>query len=98
MQDLADHVSGQESEGHTRELFWECEAKSVNIIVRGVVIGGHVHKNIGIRCPNRRRITVRENDAAPEQTYVVNDVQNFAPRYLLATLLLDLTTIIAGYL
>src|SRR5258708_21871063 len=62
-----------------------------------MVIGGQVHKNVGIRCPNRGRITVREIDAAGGQTYVVNDVQNFARRYLLSNRLLDLITKIGGF-
>jgi hypothetical protein len=55
-----------------------------------MMIGGYGHHNVGIRCPDWGRITVREIDPAIGQTYVVNDVLNFACRYLPSDRLLDL--------
>ena len=55
-----------------------------------MVLGGQSHHNVGIRCPDRGRITVRKIDAAVGQTYVVDDALNFTGRYLPSNRLLDL--------
>src|SRR6266571_5135379 len=60
IQNLADHVSGQESERNTRELPRECQAQLVNVVVGGTVISGQSHQNVGVRCANRSRVAVRE--------------------------------------
>src|SRR4029077_15338248 len=78
VQDLADHIRRQEGEGHTRKLFRECQAKVVNVVIRGMVLGGKSHKNVGVRCADRSRITVRKIDAAVGQTDVVNNIDDFA--------------------
>ena len=45
--------------------------------------------NVGIRCPDRGRIAVREIDAAIGQTNVVDDALDFARRNLPSNRLLD---------
>ena len=97
IQNLADHVGRQESECHTRELFRECQTKLVNVVVRGMVIGGQSHKNVGIRCSDWSRIAVGEIDAAVGQTYVVNDALDFACWNLLSNRLLDLIAKVGGF-
>ena len=74
IKDLADHVGRQKSEGYARELLWKRQAKLMNVVVRGVVLGGKGHKNVGVRCADWRRIAIGEVDAAVGQTDVVNDV------------------------
>ena len=69
----------------------------MNVVVRGMVIGGQVHKNVGIRCANRRRIAIGEIDAAIGQAYVVNDALDFARRNLLPNRLLDQITEVGGF-
>src|SRR2546425_3724456 len=89
IQNLADHVSGQESERNTRELPRECQAQLVNVVVGGTVISGQSHQNVGVRCANRSRVAVREINATVWQAYVVNDVVDFACRNLPPNRLFD---------
>ena len=96
IQNLADHVSGQESERNPRKLFWQCQAKLVNVVVRGMVIGGQGHKDVGVRCPDRRGIAVREIDAAVGQADVVDDALRLRRRNLLSNRLLNQIAKVGG--
>ena len=69
----------------------------MNVVVRGMVLGGQGHKNVGIRCPNRSRVAVREIDAAVGQTYVVNNALDFARWNLLPNRLLHLIAKVGGF-
>ena len=89
IQNLADHVGGQKRECNARELLWKRQTKLVNVVVRGMVLGGQGHKNVGIRCANRSRITVGEIDAAVGQANVVNDALDFVRWNLPSNRLLD---------
>src|ERR1700676_357889 len=50
----------------------------MNVVIRGMVLGGQTHHNVGIRTAHRRRIAVGEIDAAVGQADVVDDVLDFA--------------------
>src|ERR1700688_3213256 len=49
IQYLTHHLGRQEGECHACKLFWKCQSKLVSVVVRGRVIGGKSHKNIGVR-------------------------------------------------
>src|ERR1700730_9088604 len=98
VQDLTDHVGWQECEAHTRKLFWQRQTKVVNVVIRGMVLGGEGHQNVGVRCADRSRIAVRKIDAAVRQAYVVNHVVDFACRNLPSNRQLDLIAKVGGFL
>src|SRR5882724_5903308 len=58
IQNLANHVGGQESERSSRKLFRECQAELVNVAVRWMMFGGQGHKNVRIAGADWRRIAV----------------------------------------
>src|SRR5437879_2409927 len=97
VQNLADHVGGQEREADPWKLFWKGQTTSVNVVVGGMVRGGKCDKNIGVRCADRSRIAVRKIDAAIGQTYVVNDVVGFARRNLLSNRPFNLVAKVGGF-
>ena len=90
--------AGKNAKRHTRKLFRERQTKLVNVVVRGMVLGGKSHKNVGVRCADWSRIAVRKIDAAVGQTYVVDDVVDFACWNLLSNRLLDLIAKVGGFL
>src|SRR5258708_3350771 len=90
IENLGNHVGRQESERNPRELLRKCQTKLMNVVVRGMVLGGKGHKNIRIRRSNRCGIAVGEIDATVGQANIVNDVLEFACRYLPSNRLLDL--------
>src|SRR5438309_1508620 len=96
IQNLAYHVSGQESETDPWKLLRKCQTKLVNVVVRGMVFGGQGHENVDVRGANRSRIAVRQIDAAIRQAYVVNDALDFACWNLPSNRLLDLVTEVGG--
>src|SRR5260370_26568693 len=49
IENLSNHVGGQESERNARELFGECQTKLMNVVVRGMVLDGQRHKNVRVR-------------------------------------------------
>jgi hypothetical protein len=67
-----------------RELFRQCQTKLVNVVVRGMVLGGQGHKNVGVRRANRGRIAVRKIDAAIRQANIVYDALDLRSRNLLS--------------
>src|SRR5713101_9193328 len=98
IKDLADHVGRQECEAHAWKLFWKFQTKLMNVVIRGMVLGGKSHKDVGIRRADWSRITIGEIDAAEGQAYVVNDVLDFAWRNLLSNRPLDLIAKVGGFL
>ncbi len=70
----------------------------MNVVIRGMVIGRQGHKNICVRCANRRRIAVGKIDAAVGQPDVVDNIVDFARRNLLPNRLLDLIAKVGGLL
>src|SRR5258708_29231077 len=49
IENLPDHVGGQESERNARELFREGQTKLMNVIVRGMVLDGQRYKEVGVQ-------------------------------------------------
>src|SRR5260370_11279681 len=98
VQDLADHVGRQECEARTWKLLRECQTKVVNVVIRGMMLGGKSHKNVGVRCADRSRIAVRKIDAAVGQTYVVNNIDDLACGNLPSNRPLDLIAEVSGFL
>ena len=70
----------------------------MNVVVRGMVLGGKRHQNVRVRCADRSGIAVGKIDAAVGQTDVVNDAVNFVCRNLLPNRLLDQVAKIARFL
>src|SRR3981081_77796 len=62
-----------------------------------MVLDGQGHQNVGVRAAHRRRIAVREIDAAVGQAYVVNYVLDFARRNLPPNRLLHLIAKVGGF-
>ena len=90
VENLRDHVGGQERERDTRKLLRECQAKLVNVVVGGMMLGRQSYQDVSIRCAHRRRIAVGKIDAAVGQPYVVDDVMDFIGWNLLSNRPLDL--------
>src|ERR1700676_1921502 len=70
----------------------------MNVIIRGMVLGGESDKNVGVRCADRSRVTVRKIDATVGQTYVVNNTLEFACWNLTSNRTLDLIAKVGGFL
>src|ERR1700687_6239607 len=96
IENLPDHVGGQESERNARELFRKRQTKLVNVVGGRMMLDGQTHKNVGVRAAHRRGIAVGEIDTAVGQANVVNHVLNFTRGDLAANRPLDLIAKVGG--
>src|SRR6202022_1624177 len=70
----------------------------MNVIIRGMVLGGESDKNVGVRFANRSRVAVRKIDTAVGKTDGVNNTLELACWNLPSNRALDLIAKVGGFL
>src|SRR5277367_6478653 len=97
IENLADHVSRQKSEGNTRKLFRQFQPELVNVVIGGTMLGRERYKNVCVRRAHGCRVAVGKINAAIRQTNVVDDALDLRRRNLLPNRPLDQVAKVGGF-
>ena len=89
IQDLGDHVGGQEIEHRAGKLAVSFRPQRLNPLLRRVVILFERNQDVGVRRADHAAVVVSRVDAAVGQAHVVDDAVQFARRNLPADRLID---------
>src|SRR5882757_134843 len=98
VQNLADHVGGQERKRHAGKLFGQADTQVMNVLSRFMVIDRESYENIGIRRAHCSRVVVGDVDAAVCKPDIVDHIGDFAWGQLLSDGLLNEIAEARGFL